>query len=77
MGMFNDEANNTSSESSFLKIKLETFFDSDEEKQTFAKIKDAITLSIDENIATKQIYDLGEKGVSVLLKILKKTPFPL
>jgi len=75
--MFNDEANNTSGESSFFNIKLETFFDSDEEKQTFAKIKDAISSATDQNIATKQIYDLGEKGVSVLLKILKKTTFPL
>ena len=75
--MFNDKADINSNSLPFLNIKLERVFNSDEEKQAFAKIKEAITAATDENEATEKVFAIGKKGVSVLIKLLKLGTFTL
>jgi hypothetical protein len=69
---FSEKAAEIAAESLFTKTQLEKLFNNDKERDKFVQIRSIIKESTSINNATKDIIDLGDDAVKILVKIGKK-----
>jgi len=72
MGLFEEELNNQTSESRFSQLKLDELFPTQEDKQQLQDVIAALQQAETDNLAKLKMQELGEKGLTVLVKIAKK-----